>query len=25
LEDDDDVKSVHSNFEINEKVMVELG
>ncbi len=25
LEDDDDVKSVHSNFEISEKVMAELG
>ena len=25
LEDDDDVKSVHSNFDISENVMVELG
>ena len=25
LEDDDDVKSVHSNFDISESVMAELG
>ena len=25
LEDDDDVKSVHSNFDISENVMAELG
>ena len=25
LDDDDEVKSVHSNFDISEKVMAELG